>query len=277
MLSHRGTFPSGEPRPHTRNLGRCRGVCETMYRPVLNKRDRGGAIAAVLGIHAALLFAFLNLSGRIDLPSPQDALEVIDVIEPSKPRPPPPPPQARPDPSKPKQREGGSSPKNIKSEATPVVAPKPVVDPQIPNPVVVTETPRQGAAPTQGASNVAGPGTGAGGLGTGTGSGRGGSGPGKGGGGGVAVPPRLVRGITAHDYPPAIMRSWPRGGMIFLRLRIEANGRPSSCSVMRGFGNPEADQWTCSLVMQRGQFRPAVDARGAPVSAWFGYRQADYR
>jgi hypothetical protein len=27
--------------------------------------------------------------------------------------------------------------------------------------------------------------------------------------------------------------------------------------------------------MQRGQFRPALDARGAPVSAWFGYKQVD--
>ncbi|MGH6658778.1 MAG: TonB family protein, partial [Sphingomicrobium sp.] len=62
---------------------------------------------------------------------------------------------------------------------------------------------------------------------------------------------------------------------IFLRLRIEPNGRPSRCDIMRGFGNPAADQWTCSLVMQRGVFRPARDARGQPVPAWFGYKQAD--
>ena len=244
-----------------------------MYRPVLSTKDRTGAIAAVLAIHAGLLLVLLNMSGRIDLPDPQSALEVIDVFETPKPQPPPPPPPQTSN-ERPKEREGGSSPKNIESEATPVVAPKPVVAPLIPNPVVVTETPRQGAQATQGASTVVGPGTGSGGLGTGTGSGRGGSGPG-GGGGGVAVPPRLVRGITARDYPPAIMRAWPRGGVIFLRLRIEANGRPSRCDVMRGFGYSDADRWTCSLVMQRGQFRPAVDARGVPVAAWFGYKQAD--
>ena len=99
-----------------------------MYRPVLNKRDRGGAIAAVLGIHGALLFALLHLSGRIDLPTPQDALEVIDVLDVARPPPPPPPPPpAQPEQSRPKEREGGSSPKNIESEATPVVAPKPIV------------------------------------------------------------------------------------------------------------------------------------------------------
>lgn len=244
-----------------------------MYRAALNTRDRTGAIAAVLAIHAGLLFVFLNLSGEIDLPDPQSALQVIDVFETPRPEPPPPPPTES-SAIRPKEREGGSSPKNIESEATPVVAPKPIVAPQIPNPVVVAETPRQGADSTQGASIVVGPGTGSGGLGTGTGSGRGGSGPG-GGGGGVVVPPRLVRGITARDYPPAIMRAWPRGGVIFLRLRIEPNGRPSRCDVMRGFGNSDADSWTCSLVMQRGQFRPAVDARGVPVAAWFGYKQAD--
>ena len=34
-----------------------------MYRSDLNNRDRGGAVAAVVAIHAALLFAFLHLSG----------------------------------------------------------------------------------------------------------------------------------------------------------------------------------------------------------------------
>jgi protein TonB len=72
-----------------------------------------------------------------------------------------------------------------------------------------------------------------------------------------------------------VRSGWPRGGIIFLRLRIEPNGRPSRCDVMRGFGNSVADQWTCALVMQRAVFRPALDARGAPVSAWFGYKQVD--
>ena len=245
-----------------------------MYRPELNKRDKGGAIAAVLGVHAALLMVLLQISGRIDLADPQSAMRVFDVRDVPPPKPPPPP--VRPDrQARPKEKEGGSAPKNIKSEATPVVAPKPRVEPQRPNPIVVAEIPRQGAAPTQGASDVRGPGTGAGGTGTGTGSGNGGSGPGGGGGGGVAQPVSLVRGIGGRDYPPGIQQAWPRGGVIYLRLRIEPNGRPSRCDVMRSFGNPSIDQWTCSLVTQRGVFRPARDARGAPVAAWFGYKQVD--
>lgn len=245
-----------------------------MYRSDLNAKDRGGALTVVVAIHAALLFALLQLSGQIDLADPQSVLRTFDVTE-VPPPPPVPPPAKESDKAKPKQKEGGSAPKNIKSEATPVAAPKPIVEPQRPNPVVVAEVPRQGTAPTQGASTIAGPGTGSGGIGTGTGSGMGGTGPGGGGGGGVAVPVALVRGITSRDYPPAIHQSWPRGAAIFLRLRIEANGRPSRCDVMRSFGDRAADQWTCSLIMQRGLFRPARDFRGQPVAAWFGYKQAD--
>jgi protein TonB len=245
-----------------------------MYRPELDNRDKGGAMAAVIAVHAGLLFALLNISGRIDLADPQSAMRIFDVNE-VPPPPPPPPPLQRVDPAKPKEKEGGSAPKNIKSEATPIVAPKPrIVIPPLPQ-IAASETPRQGTAPTQGASDVRGPGTGAGGAGTGTGSGSGGSGPGGGGGGGAAVPVSLIRGISNRDYPPGVRESWPRGGAIYLRLRIEPDGRPSRCDVMRSFGSQSIDQWTCSLVTQRGVFRPARDARGNPVAAWFGYKQVD--
>ena len=93
------------------------------YRSDVNARDKSGAIAAVIAIHAALLFAFLNLSGKLNLPGPQDALRIVDF---SIPPPPPPPPQRQqPQQAKPKEQEGGSAPKNIRSQATPVIAPKP--------------------------------------------------------------------------------------------------------------------------------------------------------
>jgi len=89
------------------------------YRSDVNARDKSGAIAAVIAIHAALLFAFLNLSGKLNLPGPQDALRIVDF---SIPPPPPPPPQRQqPQQAKPKQKEGGSAPKNIRSQATPVI------------------------------------------------------------------------------------------------------------------------------------------------------------
>src|SRR4051812_18107302 len=124
-----------------------------MYRSDINTRDRGGAIVVVAAIHAALLFAFLNLSGKMPLPGQDSVMRMFNLEQPKPPPPPPPPLQQQ---AKPKEKEGESAPKNLKSEAPPVVAPKPpIVIPRPPR-TAASETPRQGTAPTQGASNVAG-------------------------------------------------------------------------------------------------------------------------
>jgi protein TonB len=189
-----------------------------MYRSDLNARDKGGAIAAVIAIHAALLFAFLHMSGKIEIADVQRGLRVFDVNELRPPPPPPPPPPQQKQQPKPAEEEGGS-PANIRSEATPVIAPTPQIEIPRPPPIAVTETPRQGAAPTQGAADVRGPGTGAGGTGTGTGSGSG-SGTGGGGEGGAAYPPRAARPMAARgDGVPAA--SSGRAG-----LRQRMRGRP---------------------------------------------------
>jgi protein TonB len=44
---------------------------------------------------------------------------------------------------------------------------------------------------------------------------------------------------------------------------------------MRSFGNSSIDQWTCSLLIERGQFKPATNAAGRPIAAWFGYIQRE--
>ena len=244
-----------------------------MYAPNLGPRDRSGAIIAVAAIHAALLFALLNISGAIDLAPEQRDLQVFDVEEVE---PPPPPVEEVVQEERAPEEEGEASPPNVESQATPVVAPEPEIVVPRPPPVTSSPTPNQGAQPTQGAAPVPGPGTGAGGVGTGTGAG--GSGSGTGGGGtGQATRPSLVRGITNRDYPRTIQRRWPRGGAIFVRLRIEPSGRPSQCDVMRSYGDRIADQWTCSLIMERGVFRPATNERGEPISAWYGYIQQETR
>ena len=89
-----------------------------MYRSNLNSRDKGGAVAAVIAIHAALLFALLHISGKINFASSQSVMRVFDLND--IPPPPPPPPPLQSQRARPKEMEGGSAPKNIKSEATPV-------------------------------------------------------------------------------------------------------------------------------------------------------------
>jgi protein TonB len=241
------------------------------YRSDIGPRRRGGAIAAVIAIHAALLLAFLNLGGRFSVAPTQGVMRLFNLNNPPQP-PPPPPPQQRQQ-AKPKEREGGSAPKNIKSEATPVVAPKPKIETPPVQKIAAAETPRQGTAPTQGASNVRGPGTGAGGVGTGTGSGAGGTGPGGGGEGAVEPPHLVTRVLSGRDFPGNLLDQWPRGATVFLRLRVDARGYVSECMVDRGTGVQAIDSVVCNLAYERLRFRPALNRSGQAVAGWFGYAQ----
>jgi protein TonB len=234
------------------------------YRTDVNARDKSGAIIAVIAVHAALLFALLNLSGTVEFKDAESALSVIDITNP----PAPPPPRLKQ--SRPKSKQGGSAPKNIKSDATPVVAPKPrIVTPPVQK-IAASESPRRGDQAAQGASNVAGPGTGAGGAGTGNGSGNG-SGSGD---NGVADPPHLATQVLgSRDIPRDLLDQWPPGMPVFLRLRVSPQGYVAECNVLRGTGNPAIDGAMCNIAHDRLRFRPAVNRSGQAVAGWFGYAQ----
>ncbi len=145
-----------------------------------------------------------------------------------------------------------------------MVAPKPPIVLPIPPPMPVTQTPNTGGDRTQGASNRPGPGTGAGGVGTGTGSGGSGSGTGGGGSGGVATRPAVIRGITNRDYPQEVSRYWPRGGAVFIAVRVLPNGRATDCKINRSIGVPAIDQWTCKLVEERAFVPPRHRRQRSP-------------
>ena len=238
------------------------------YRTDVNARDKSGAIVGVIAVHAVLLFALLNLSGTIDLTDPQSALKIIDLSNPPPPPPPQPEQQARP-----KEKEGASSPTNVRSQATPVAAPKPRIKTPPVQKIVASETPKQGTQSTQGASNVAEPGTGAGGAGNGTGSGNGGNGSGSGD-NGVADPPHLATPVLGgRDIPRELLDQWPPGAPVFLRIRVSPQGFVSECNVLRGTGNPQIDNMMCNIAHDRLRFRPAVNRYGQAVAGWFGYAQ----
>jgi protein TonB len=239
------------------------------YRTDVNARDKGGAIAGVIAVHAVLLFALLSLSGTLDPAGPQSALKVIDLSSPPPPPPPPPPVHQ----SKPKPKEGASAPANIRSQATPVVAPKPrIVTPPVQR-IVASDTPRHGTLSTQGASDTLGPGTGAGGAGNGTGSGGSGNGSGSGD-NGVADPPHLATPVlTGRELPREIVDSWPGRATVFMRLRVDARGYVAECTVDRGTGVRSIDSALCNIAHDRLRFRPAVNRSGQPVAGWFGYAQ----
>ena len=245
-----------------------------MYRSNLNTRDKGGAVAAVLAIHAALLFAFLHLSGRVNLSDPQSVMRVFDVTE----VPPPPPQPELPKPAekeqKPREVEGAASPENIKTEATPVVAPKPRIQLPVPVPVIPTETPNEGADPTQGAGDRPGEGTGAGGTGTGTGSGGSGTGTGGGGEGIVTRAQLLSPSLRTRDYPSELRRRLSQGAAPFVMFTVLPNGRVTGCRTYQSSGDSAVDEMTCRLVTARFVYRPAYNRRGEPVASQMAYRQA---
>jgi protein TonB len=248
-----------------------------MYRTNLNSRDKSGAIAAVLAVHAGLLFVFLNLSGRMNLADPQRVLNVFDVNE----VPPPPQPDV-PEPAeeqqKPKEEEGAAAPENIKAQATPVVAPKPRIQLPVPVPVTPSETPNEGAAPTQGAGDRPGPGTGAGGTGTGTGSGGAGSGSGGGGEGIAATRTRLsTPPLRGRDFSAQLLDAWPRGAWVYMRFRVDAAGNIIQCITDRGTGNPAIDASICDTARRRLRYRPGIDRNGNRVADWAAYGQAPPR
>lgn len=254
----------------TRNETDCRRVAlgQTMYQARPSPRDRAATIALVVAIHAGLGFALINLSGNVRENLPEEVVAMFDVTDPL----PPPVVEQLPEPEKvrPKEEAAPASPENIKSKATPVAAPKPPIVLPIPQPMPAATTPNTGSDSTQGASDRVGPGTGAGGQGTGTGSGGSGSGAG---GGGTGSPSRILRKLGPRDFPPGVIDRTPRGGRIFTRLRIEADGRVSQCDIMRSFGSRDADQWTCALLRQTATFQPAIDRAGRPIASWFGYIQ----
>lgn len=242
-----------------------------MYRSDLNTRDKGGAIAAVVAIHVALLFALLNASGHIDLADPQSPIRVFDVTEPPPPEPPEPVQQQERQQERPKQEEGAASPENIRSQATPIVDPKPRISLPLPVPVATTPTPNDGVQPTQGASDRPGPGTGAG-------SGGAGRGPGGGGEGLAAVRTRLAtRPLGGRDFPRELLRAWPRGAWAFMRFRIDANGNIAQCIIDRGTGVPAIDSQLCAIARQRLRYRPALDRSGRRVADWAAYGQEPAR
>lgn len=231
--------------------------------------SRGGAVLAVLGVHALLGAGLIWGLGAPLARVTEQSLKLFQVIEP----PPPPPPPVVPvrhAPSETEARrfapanEGAASPANLRGRASPIVAPPPIVPIFIPPPVIAAPLPDLGTARSTGAAQEPGPGTGAGGIGQGRGSGAGGGGDG-GGGYGADTPPRLLRGrLRDSDYPRAAGEEGA-GGIVSVRFTIALDGRAVNCRVTRSSGNGELDATTCRLIEQRYRFRPALDEAGEPV------------
>lgn len=235
-------------------------VTPTIYQPRLDRRRR--LIAAFASVAVTALIAMAFASGWApqvpDLVS--SAMDVVSITAS------PTPEQAAdlPKASAPRAA-AAASPANRRARPKAVVAPPtPLPRPPRPAPPVAAN----GNASAAGSSTIVGPGTGAGGQGQGLGSGAGGSGDG---GGGIR-PTRRSGAITYRDYPDEARRLHA-GGIVDVRLDIDASGRVTACRVIRSSGRADFDDTTCRLILQRFRFNPARNAAGEAVATVYGWRQ----
>ena len=87
---------------------------------------------------------------------------------------------------------------------------------------------------------------------------------------GQATPARPIdpgSWVGRDDYPLDAAKAGAEGTVGF-RLRIDAQGRVTSCETVKSAG-PALDSATCGLILRRARFRPARDAAGAAVAGTY--------
>lgn len=198
-------------------------------------KDRPGAIAGVVAIHAVIGYALIN---GLSFSQIVDTIENPEAINVTVPLPPPPPDPV----AEPKQSAIDPvivapkppidvSPFKPSIDTTPIIVPTPDLIPKvIPGPV---PQPGPSALPT---FDV------------------------------VSPKPRGNPGawVTVNDYRSSWINREMTGTARF-KLDIGASGRVDNCTITASSGHPELDKATCALVTQRARFDPAKDETGTKV------------
>lgn len=217
-----------------------------------DRRDRAKALAAVALVHLVLGAVILTGLNVEIVSRAVERLETFDISLPTPPpeEPPPPPPKARDE-----EPEGApAAPK-----ASPVVAPKPVVVLPPQNPLPAAPVAGTGSSSSTGQGG-AGSGTGAGGSGAGTGSGSG------------FTPAQRIRKIPDSEYRRFVATSGLRRGSVGITVKVNTDGTPSHCRIVRSSGSQAADSLMCELTLRHVRFRPARDPQGRAVAqdiSWY--------
>ena len=218
------------------------------------KQDRAKALTAVALVHLVLGAAILTGLNVSIVHKTVERMQTFDIPLPKPPPPPPPPPPKE----QPREQRAAEGAPEKKPAPSPVVAPKPVLPVQ--SPVRASEVAGTGSASTAGA----------GGRGTGTGAGGTGSGPGAGDGRGFTPAQRISR-IPNSEYRRFVALSGMRSGRVGVSVKVNTDGRPSNCRIVRSSGNPAADSLMCQLTERYVRFRPARDPQGRPVAQDIGW------
>jgi len=218
------------------------------------RNERAKALAGVLLVHVVLAAVILTGLNVHNVRRVVESLKTFDIDEPPPP-PPPQPPPPKEQAQRAKEEEGAAG---KKAEPSPIVVPKPAIVIPAKPPVAAAPVAGIGSATASGAANY------------GTGPGAGGSGSGRGGGGtgdfSGYTPAQRISKIPDTQYRRIRAASGMSSGRIGITLKVNTDGRPSNCRIVRTSGNPDVDALFCELAVEYVRFRPARDADGTPVA-----------
>jgi periplasmic protein TonB len=74
--------------------------------------------------------------------------------------------------------------------------------------------------------------------------------------------------IAFEDYPATALRD-KHEGVVAFRLIVGRDGRASQCLVTKSSGHSDLDNATCTAMMRRSKFSPALGSNGTPVEGFF--------
>ena len=83
----------------------------------------------------------------------------------------------------------------------------------------------------------------------------------------VSKPAKLIEPkslFDSNDYPDGALKE-DASGKTIVRYVVDEAGRSSDCVVLKSSGNKLLDLATCSKLLKRARFEPALDAKGRPM------------
>ncbi|UZK65916.1 energy transducer TonB [Sphingomonas sp. M1-B02] len=72
--------------------------------------------------------------------------------------------------------------------------------------------------------------------------------------------------VTTDDYPVKALLG-KRTGYVRMRWTIDVDGRAKNCVIVQSSGHPDLDSLSCSLMLKRARYSPALGADGTPIPA----------
>jgi hypothetical protein len=74
--------------------------------------------------------------------------------------------------------------------------------------------------------------------------------------------------IKSADYPAAMLTGGKQA-LVSFRLSVDARGIPTACEIQRSYNDKKFDDVTCTLLVRRARFSPALDAAGQAIASYY--------